>query len=75
MSSLFSPPSPPSLPPPPPLPTPDDPEVKRRREAERLALLRRRGYRASILTGGLGDTRPAPVERPNLLGQVGAPRR
>ena len=74
MSSLFSPPSPPSVPPPPPLPTLDDPELQRRREADRQALLRRRGLRASILTGGLGDTGPAPVERPSLLGQVGGPR-
>ena len=70
MSSLFSPPSAPSLPPPPPLPTPDDPEIQRRREAERQALLRRRGLRAGILTGGLGDTSPAPVQRPSLLGQT-----
>lgn len=72
MSSLFSPPSPASVPPPAPVPTPADPEIQRKREAERLAQLRRRGLNAAILTGGLGDTRPAPVQRPSLLGQVGA---
>jgi len=74
MTSLFSPPSPPAPPPPPPMPAVDDAEARRRREMERQALLRRRGMRASILTGGLGDTRPAPVDRPALLGQVGSGR-
>jgi hypothetical protein len=69
MSSLFATPKPPAPPPPPP--TVEDPEVMRRREAERQARLRRRGLRASILTSGLGDTGTAPVQRPSLLGQVG----
>ena len=75
MSSLFSPPSPPMPPPLPPIPGADDEEVRRRREIERQALLRRRGMRAGILTGGLGDVRPTPVDRPALLGQVGVGRR
>ena len=74
MTSLFSPPSPPVPPPPPPLPSLDDAEARRRREMERQAMLRRRGMRASILTSGLGDTSPTPVERPALLGQVGTQR-
>jgi hypothetical protein len=75
MSSLFSPPSPPAPLPPPPVPSVDDPEAQRRRETERQALLRRRGMRAGILTSGLGDTSPAPVQRPTLLGQVGTSQR
>jgi hypothetical protein len=72
MSSLFSPPAPAA---PPPLPAPIvDPAEQRRKEEERQAELRRRGMRGSILTSGLGDTRQTPVQRPNLLGQVGIPK-
>ncbi len=72
MSSLFSPPSPPAPPPPPPAsPTVADPSVQQRKEEERQARLRRMGMRSAILTGGLGDTRSAPVDRPTLLGRTG----
>ena len=49
MGSLFG--GGPSLPPPlPPLPTLEDPEIKRKREKERLARRRRRGLGATRLT-------------------------
>ena len=66
--SFFSPPKP-SLPPPlPPLPKSDDPEISRRKEEARLAQLRRKGLDDSILTSGLGDTSPPPVNEKTLLG-------
>ena len=71
IASLFSPPAP-ALPPPPPPPppvTPDDPEVEKRREDVRLALLRRRGRASTILTSGLGDSAPGPVRRITLGGE------
>ena len=73
MSALFSPPTP-AAPPPAPNPPAVNEETLRRQEEERQARLRRRGLRGSILTSGLGDTRPAPVQRASLLGQVGAPK-
>lgn len=76
MGSIFSPSPPPPPPPPPPLPTRDDPEVREAERRERLAAARRRGRRATILTGGRGVEgealvgRPAPGPAPRtLLGQ------
>ena len=62
----------PSLPPPlPPLPTLEDPEIKRKREQERLARRRRRGLGATRLTQpGLGDVETL-VDRPKLTGTLG----
>ena len=70
MGSMFSPPAPPAPPaaPPTPLPQRDDAELLRRRREDELALRRRSGRRATILTGGLGDDAAAPVERKTLLG-------
>ena len=68
MGFIFSPPKP-KVEPLPPLPTSEDPAVKRRKEELRLAQKRRRGRAATILTGGLGDTSMAPVERKTLLGE------
>ncbi len=62
----------PSLPPPlPPLPTLEDPEIKRKREQERLARRRRRGLGATRLTQpGLGDVETL-VDRPRLTSTLG----
>ncbi len=62
----------PSLPPPlPPLPTLEDPEIKRKREQERLARRRRRGLGATRLTQpGLGDVETL-VDRPKLTSTLG----
>ncbi len=62
----------PSLPPPlPPLPTLEDPEIKRKRENERLARRRRRGLGATRLTQpGLGDVETL-VDRPKLTSTLG----
>lgn len=53
---------------PPPPPTPQDPAIEDARRRERLRLKRRRGRKATILTGPLGDPSEAPVERKTLLG-------
>ncbi len=73
MGSLFG--GGPSLPPPlPPLPTLEDPEIKRKRENERLARRRRRGLGATRLTQpGLGDVEPL-VDRPRLTTTLGGGR-
>ena len=62
----------PSLPPPlPPLPTLEDPEIKCKREQERLARRRRRGLGATRLTQpGLGDVETL-VDRPKLTSTLG----
>ncbi len=73
MGSLFG--GGPSLPPPlPPLPTLEDPEIRRKREKERLARRRRRGLGATRLTRpGLGDVEPL-VDRPRLTTTLGGGR-
>jgi hypothetical protein len=63
---IFS--SPAAPPPPTPLPTPEDPEIKKRKEEVRMAALRRTGRASTILTSGLGDPTHAPVARPTLGG-------
>lgn len=65
--TLFS-PSKPSPPPLPPLAKRDDVEIKRRKEGERLARLRRKGLDDTILTSGLGASGTAPVSKKTLLG-------
>ena len=69
MGSLFSPPKPPSPPPLPPPPTLEDPELKRKKEEERLARVRRKGRGDTILTSGLGVVGDEPTNRKTLLGQ------
>lgn len=72
VAQIFTGPSkPPAMPPPAPLPTPEDPSVKANAEKERLAAKRRRGIASTIKTSGLGDTSPANVRRPSVLGQTG----
>lgn len=71
MTTLFAPPKPPSLPPPPPLPTEDDPAVEEARKKRRLAEIKRKGRRATILTSGLGDGSEASVNRPRLTNRLG----
>ena len=56
-------------PPPPPPRRETDPEIENRRRQARLALRRRRGRIATILTGGQGVLGPAPVRRPILTGR------
>lgn len=78
MGFLFpSPPRPAPLPPLPatspaalPLPTETDPAIAAELEAQRLALLRRRGRKATILTSPLGAADTSPIERPGLLGEI-----
>lgn len=64
----------PNIPPPPelpPVPTREDPEISAARERQRQADLRRRGRRATILTGGRGvEDELGVVNRP----QAGATR-
>lgn len=62
--ALFSSPKTPSIPPPPPIPEPADGEDERRERL--LAEKRRRGTRATILTGGLGVLDAAPIQRRTL---------
>ena len=78
MGALFSSPKPPG--PLPPLPNLDDPEVRLRRQEERLARRRNRGQGTTILTGGLAKAlqaaapaRPAAAaeEAPPVLGLKG----
>lgn len=67
MASLFGAPSP-SIPPMPPLPNRDDDEIKRRKEQERQARIRRTGMKDTIKTPNLGTLGEAPVKKPTLLG-------
>jgi len=72
MGSLFK-PKMPTLPPVQPLPTPPTPEVsqeeKDRIAAEQRAMERKRkGRKSTILTGPLGDTEEAELEKKTLLG-------
>ena len=63
--------------PPPPPPTREDPEIRKARDTQRTAELRRRGRRATILTSGRGiEDELGTVNRPQargstLLGNVG----
>lgn len=58
--------------PPPPVPTRAEPEVAEARDTEnlRMATLRRRGRRSTILTSPLGATDVPNVERRAALGNV-----
>jgi len=65
-------------PPPPPPPTREDPAIAEAKEAQRQAELKRKGRKASVITGGqgvednLGTAGGPQVERPRaaqLLGQ------
>ena len=71
MSFFFSPPSPAPPPPAPPLPDPGDKEIAEARRKRRLAEQQRAGRTSTILTGGLGDTASAPVQRPKLRNLLG----
>lgn len=73
MGSLFAPSPPPAPPPPPPLPEVSDPAVTEAQRRERLAAARRRGRRATILTGGQGAEGEALVGR--TAASNGAPSR
>jgi len=72
MGSIFS-PKMPSLPPVQPLPTPPSTEVsaeeKQRIASEQAAIERKRkGRKSTILTGPLGDTEEAEIQKKTLLG-------
>jgi len=72
MGSLFSPKMPP-LPPVQPLPTPPSTEVsaeeKARIASEQAKIERKRkGRKSTILTGPLGDTEEAEIQKKTLLG-------
>ena len=72
MGSIFKPKMPP-LPPVQPLPTPPSTEVsqeeKDRIAAEQAAIERKRkGRKSTILTGPLGDTEEAEIQKKTLLG-------
>jgi hypothetical protein len=61
---------PPKLPPPlPPPPTLTDADAEDQRRLQREKERKRRGRSSTILTGPLGVTGPAPVQRKTLLGQ------
>ena len=67
MGGLFSPSTPQASLPRPPIPTRND-EAVRRRKAEALARRRRRGRKATILTGSAGDTGEPLITRPQATG-------
>jgi len=67
--SIISPDTPKVQPLPPP-PERDDPAIEAAREAERLASLRRKGRKASILTGGGGLAGDAGVNQPQAGAQL-----
>lgn len=58
----------PVLPPVPATPSRDNAEAQAAMEATLLAEKRRRGRSATLLTGGMGDTTPAPTVERRLLG-------
>ena len=58
----------PSLPAPPKQPSRDDPSIEAARKAQRLADLRRKGRKSTIITGGAGLTSDAPLSQPQALG-------
>ena len=59
----------PSLPPPPPPPpTRDDPAIAEARKKLRASELRRKGRRATIITGGAGVLGEAPLIQPQARG-------
>ena len=59
----------PALPPaPPPPPTRDDPAIAESRKKLRASELRRKGRRASIITGGAGVLGEAPLIQPQARG-------
>lgn len=64
---VFAPPKVPQVPPPPAPPERDDPAVIQARRQQRLSELRRRGRRATLVSG---VTTPAPLAQP----QAGAER-
>eukprot|EP01046_Picozoa_sp_COSAG06_P053821 COSAG06_NODE_9403_length_1910_cov_1.599801_2_plen_75_part_00 len=73
MSAIFSPPKMPSMPPIQPLPAAPSTEVsaeeKERIAAEQAAIERKRkGRKSTILTGPLGDTEEAEIQKKTLLG-------
>ena len=65
---LFSKPKIPPLPAPPKQPSRDDPSIEEARKAQRLADLRRKGRKSTIITGGAGLTTDAPLSQPQALG-------
>ena len=69
MGGLFGSSKPAPLPPPPPPPKREDPSVKAAAEKERKRMLAKKGRKSTMLTGGLGVTEDAPVEKTSLLGQ------
>lgn len=54
----------------PPPPTRDDPAIEAAKEAERLAMLRRKGRGATLLTGGGGLSGDASVNQPQAGAQL-----
>ena len=62
--SLFSPPRPRLPPPPPPPVTREDPAIAAAAKKQRQADLRRRGRKATIITGGQGVLGDAPLAQP-----------
>ena len=70
VGNIFAPKPAPLPPPPPPPPTPDDPAVVESKKKLRESELRRRGRRASILTGGQGALGEAEVARPEAGAQL-----
>lgn len=65
--SFFSPPKPQPLPEP---VTREDPAIKQRKDEEKQARIRRKGFRQTVVNegGGLGDTSAPNTERKTLLG-------
>jgi hypothetical protein len=61
-------PSPPPVVPAPPPPVKDDSEIVAAKAKEADILRKQRGRAATLLTGGLGVTEQAPVQRKTLLG-------
>ena len=71
MSFLFGAPKAPALPPPPPPPPKlDDPAIAVARKKQRASDLRRKGRRATIITGGEGVLGSAPLAQPQAGSQT-----
>ena len=66
----FSPSRPRLPPPPPPPPQRDDPAIAEARKKLRASELRRKGRRATILTGGEGVLGTAPLAQPRAGSQL-----
>lgn len=72
MGAIFGGSKPATVAPPPPLPERTDPSIEDARKRAQLAASRRRGRRATVLTGGQGVTDVANVDQPQAKTKLGS---